>query len=92
MRPVLIGFLVSLLLHGAILAGVLHYRRAWEPATGGSPLAMDLAMFATSSVEDSADPEAKGEVSSATVPASEPELELLSLSRNRIRNRQLSPN
>ncbi len=73
MRPVLIGFLVSLLLHGAILAGVLHYRRAWEPATGGSPLAMDLAMFATSPVEDSADPEAKGEASSATVPASDPQ-------------------
>lgn len=73
MRPVLIGFLVSLLLHGAILAGVLHYRRAWEPATGGSPLAMDLAMFATSSVEDSADSEAKGESSSATGPASDPE-------------------
>ncbi len=73
MRPVLIGFLVSLLVHGAILAGVLHFRRAWEPATGGSPLAMDLAMFATSSVEDSADPEAKGEASSATVPASDPQ-------------------
>ncbi len=65
MRPVLAGFLTSLLLHGAILGGVVHLHRAWSPAAGESSLPLELSMFVPLSGEDSAGTEAIDEASSA---------------------------